>query len=85
MGIVRVIKVKRFCGRNAWKTVISYKMWKALCDYYPQSGKYNLFANKTSTMWNVCQQNFHNVECVIRKPSQYGKYANKTSTMLKLC
>ena len=26
------------------------------------------FAKKTSTMWKVCQQNFHNIECVITKP-----------------
>ena len=59
----------------------------------PQCGK---FDKKTSTMWNVCQQNFHNVEHVITKPPQWGKYAkkklpqcgnyaNKTSTMWKVC
>ena len=53
MWIVKVVYVKQFCGRNAWKTVISFKMWKALCDIIhkvksaicfltklPQCGKY---------------------------------------------
>jgi len=97
MWIVKVIKVKQFCGRNALKKVISSKIWKALCDIdifhkvesaiclltkLPQFGK---FAKKTSTMWKVCQQKFHNVERVITKPPQCGNYANKTSTMWKLC
>ena len=41
--------------------------------------QYKKFDKKTSTMWNVCQQN--NVEHVITKPPQWAKYANKTSTM----
>ena len=57
-------KGKTFCGRNAWKTVISSKMLKALCDIIhkvksviclltklPQCGKY---ANKTSKLRKVC-------------------------------
>ena len=56
--------VKTNCGRNAWKTVISSKMWKALCDIIykiqsaiclqtklPQSENY---ANKTSTLQKAC-------------------------------
>ena len=59
---------------------------------FPQCGK---FAKKTSTMWKVCQQNFHNVERVITKPPQCGKYdrkfpqcgnhANKPSTIWEVC
>ena len=91
--MVKVLQVKQFCVRNAWKTVISSKMWKASYDMIlkvesatclpttiPQCGK---SAKKTSTMWNMCQQNFHNVEHVT-KYSQCGKYANKTSRMWKL-
>ena len=95
MWIVKVIQVKQFCGRNAWKTVISSKMWKALCDIIhkvesesflvTKLSQWGKFAKKTSIMWTVCQQNFHNVEHVITKPPHWGKYANKTSTMWKLC
>ena len=40
--------------------------------------------NKTSTMWKLRQQNFHNVESMLTKLPQCGKYANKTSIMWKL-
>ena len=53
-----------------------------VCNLTVNCGK---FDKKTSTMLNVCQQNFHNVVHVITKPPQWGKYANKISTMWKLC
>ena len=71
--MVKVIQVKQFCGRNAWKTVISSKMWKALCDIIHKVER------------AIClPTNFHNVERMLTKLPQCGKFAKENSTMWKL-